>query len=264
MYDEIGLYRQINAIHSKDFNICFYCGCIATKNDLSPPLKYAEFYLKTREEADFYRVPCCQECFEFLKNDNSGLLGQRVDNVKRKLAHKYKKSIRVYEMWSYDELEHLDYQLKRSIQAGLELGKESYKRYKFKGYTFEADGEKHIAYYVENKKFTIFGEQYDSFREALDYGCKAFRIPKAKLRDMYVEYDNSFDLAIKAFQEAVLKKLYERELKEKCKAFAKDNKQNIKFVMHTVELYRKKNENLTIEMALVKLFEERVKKLGRL
>ena len=33
--------------------------------------------------------------------------------------------------------------------------------------------------------------------------------------------------------------------------------------MHTVELYRKKNENITIEMALVKLYEERVKKLSR-
>lgn len=263
MHDETELYRQMSAVHAKDFNTCFYCGCIATKYDLAPPLKFAEFYLKTREDADFYRVPSCQECFDFLKNDKSSLLGQRVDNVKGKLARKYQKAIRIYEMWEHDELEQLDYQLQRSVKAGLELGKESYERYKFKGFEFEADGEKHSAHYVSDKRFTIFGEQYDSFRDALDYGSKAFRIPKAKLRDLYAEHDNDFDTAIRSFQELMAQKLYEKELKQKCKAFADEHKQNIKFVMHTVEIYRKQNDTLTIDAALDKLYQERIKKINQ-
>jgi hypothetical protein len=257
MHDEPGLYRQIRAAHGKNFNVCFYCGCIATENDAIPPLKYAEFYLKTREEADFYRVPACIECFDFARSDKSALLGQRVDAVKRKLAHKYQKAIRMYELWDHDEIEDLDYHLKHSVNAGLVLGKESYERSKFKGFDFEVDGEKLSANYVENKIFTVFGEKFDHFRDALDYGSRAFRIPKAKLREMFAEHDNSFDAAIKIFQVEMARKIYEKELKEKCSEFAVKHKQNIKFVMHTVEIYQGQNEHLTIETALIKLYEER-------
>ncbi|MFT5294233.1 MAG: hypothetical protein ACI9YH_000239 [Colwellia sp.] len=260
MHDETELYRQMSALHGKNFNTCFYCGCVATKYDLTPPLKYAEFYLKTREDADFYRVPACRECFDFLKSDKSGLLGQRVDVAKRKLAHKYKKAIRMYELWDHDEIKDLDYHLKHSINAGLVLGKESYERCRFKGFDFEADGEKHSAHYVESETLTVFGEKFDNFRDALDYGSRAFRIPKAKLREMFAEYDNCFDTAIKTFQEEMARKIYEKELKEKCKVFAQEHKQNIKFVMHTVEIYKTQDEDLTIDTALIKLFEERFKK----
>jgi hypothetical protein len=140
MIDDTGLYRQINAMNGNDFNTCFYCGCIATKTDSVPPLKYAEFYLKAREDSDFYQVPSCQECYDLLGSDKNGLLMQRADCVKNKLARKYQKAIRVYEMWDEDELQELDYSLNRSIKAGLTLGKESYDRVKFKGFAFEADG----------------------------------------------------------------------------------------------------------------------------
>ncbi|MEL0630818.1 hypothetical protein [Psychromonas aquatilis] len=257
MYDEMDLYRQVNATHYTFFNSCLYCGCIATKHDLAPPLKYAEFYLKTREEADFYRIPACVECFEFLRTEKSGLLAQRVDIVKSKLAKKYKKAIRVYEMWDLDEISDLDYHLSNSIRAGLALGKESYERFKFKGFDFEADGERHTGFYIKNEILTIFGEKFDNFRDALDYGSRAFRIPKAKLREMFAEHNNCFDTAIKKFQEEMALKIYKKELKEKCKFFADEHKQNIKFVMHAVEIYRSKNSNLTIDKALIKLFEDR-------
>ncbi|MBJ2137461.1 hypothetical protein JEU11_13450 [Paraglaciecola chathamensis] len=259
MHDETDLYRQMMALHAKDFHTCFYCGCIATKNDRSPPLKYAEFYLRTREEADFYQIPACNECFDFLRSEKSGALAQRVDKVKQKLARKYKKAIRIYEMWDHDEIDELDYHLKKSVNAGLELGKECYERLKFKGFEFEADGEKHSVHYVETKVFTVFGEKFDSFRDALDYGSKAFRIPKAKLREIFAENGNCFDTAIKIFQDEMARKIYERELKDKCKIFADKHKQNIKFVMHTVEIYMSKDEKLTIDTALLRLFEERFK-----
>lgn len=260
MYDETGLYRQMSATHPKDFNTCFYCGCVATEYDLTPPVKYAEFYLKTREDADFYRVPACRECFDFLKNEKSGLLGQRVDSVKRKLSRKYQKAIRMYELWDHEEIKGFDYQLQHSIHAGIVLGRESCKRVKFKGFDFEADGEKHSAHYAENKTFSVFGEKFENFRDALDYACRAYRIPKAKLREMFADHDNCFDTAIKTFQEIMSRKIYEKELKEKCKEFAKEHKQNIKFVMHTVEMFQTLDESMTIEGALKKLYQERVKK----
>jgi hypothetical protein len=258
--DQNEFYRQMYAAHDKDFSICYYCGCVATKYDLCPPLKFAEFYFTSREDADFYQVPACNECFYFLNKNKSGLLAQRFDFIKNKLANKYKKAIRVYEVWDDDEIAELDYQLKSSINAGMELGKESYIRYKFKGFDYEVDGEKHSTQYVNSEPLTIFGAKFDSFKDALEYGCKAFRIPKAKLREMFAEHDNCFDTAIRIFQEEMDRKLYEKELKQKCKDFAIAHKQNIKFVIHTVELYRSRDDSLTIETALKKLYEKRVKK----
>jgi len=261
MIDDVGLYRQINAVHGKDFNTCFYCGCIATKTDSVPPLKYAEFYLKAREDSDFYYVPCCHECFDLSRPDKSGLLGQRADNVKKKLARKYQKAVRVYEMWDEDELEELDYSLNRSITAGLALGKESYDRIKFKGFAFEVDGEKHSLGYYDKVVMTVFGQQFSHFRDALDYGSKSFRIPKATLRDLFIENNNSFDVAIKLFQAEMAKKLFEKDLKDKCKPFSEKHKQSFKFVMHTVEIYMRSDEQLTIDTALDKLWNERIKNL---
>ncbi|EPJ44969.1 MAG: hypothetical protein OFPI_38500 [Osedax symbiont Rs2] len=259
MADETTLYRQISALHSENFHSCFYCGCIAAKYDLAPPLKFADFYLKTREDADFYKVPACRECFDFLKNDKSPLLGQRVDVAKRKLARKYQRAIRIYEVWDHDEIGDLGYQLKHSINAGIVLGKESYQRIKFKGFDFEADGEKHSAHYVDNEVFTVFGEKFDIFRDALDYASKAYRIPKAKLITMFTEHNNCFDTAINLFQQKIARNSYEKELKQKCRAFSLEHKQNLQFVMRTIELFCQQDHSLTIEMALAKLYTDRLK-----
>ena len=259
MQDENTLYRQMSALHSKNFHSCFYCGCIAAKYDLVPPVKYAEFYLKTREDADFYKVPACRECFDFLKNDKSPLLGQRVDVAKRKLARKYQQAIRIYEVWDLDEIDDLSYQLKHSVNAGIVLGKESSQRVNFKGFDFEADGEKHSAHYVKNEVFKVFGEKFDIFRDALDYASKAYRIPKAKLITMFTEQNNCFDTAINLFHQKISRKNYEKELKQKCKDFSLLHKQNIKFVMRTIEFFCQQDQSLTIEMALAKLYRERLK-----
>jgi len=258
MSREDELYRQMRAVKSNDFNTCFYCGCVATNYDLAPPLKYAEFYLKTREDADFFKVPCCRECFNFLKQDKSGLLGQRVDNVKKQLARKYKDAIRIYELWDHNEIAELDYNLSHSVNAGLVLGEESYKRFKFKGFEFEADGVKHDAFYVKLEVLTVFGEKFENFRDALDHASRAFRIPKAKLKALFAEHGNNFDSAIRHYQDEMAEKLYQKELKTKCNEFAKTHKQNVKFVMRTVEIYREQDEYLSIEGALNKLLNERI------
>ncbi|MFS7251304.1 hypothetical protein AB6869_09675 [Rahnella rivi] len=260
MDDELNLYSQVFAIDCKDFNTCFYCGCVATVYDLSPPLKYAEFFFKTREDADFYKVPACGECGEFLKNDKSGLLGQRMDRIKKILSEKYKKALRIYEMWNVDEVDELDYQLKHSVKAGLILGEESYRRCKYKGFDYEVDNNKYKGVFLKSEVITIFGEEFDNFRDALDYGSRAFRIPKAHLKDLFAENGNDFDAAIKFFQDEITRKTHEKELKEKCKVFSDNHKQNIKFVIHTVKIYLDQDQDLTINKALDKLYEIRIKK----
>lgn len=248
------------AIDSKYFNTCFYCGCVATDYDFSPPLQYAEFYFKTREDADFYKVPACGECHGFLKNDKSGLLGQRIDRIKKILSEKYKKAIRVYEMWDNDEVDELDYQLKHSIKAGLVLGEESYRRCKFKGFDYEVESNKYKGIFIQAEQITIFGEAFDNFKDALDYGSRAYRIPKSHLKDLFAEHGNDFDSAIKFFQDEISRKAYEKELKGACKNFSEKYKQNIKFVMHAVNIYLNQDEEITINEALEKLYEIRIKK----
>jgi len=260
MHDETTLYRQMSALHSKDFNTCFYCGCIATKYDLAPPIKFAQFYLTTHEEADFYSVPACRECFDFLKNDKSALLGQRVDIAKRKLVQKYQRAIRIYEVWEQDEIDDLSYQLKHSVNAGMVLGKESSERVKFAGFDFEADGEKHSAHYVKNEVFTVFDEKFDNFRGALDYASKAYRIPKAKLIEMFTVYNNCFDTAINIHHQKIAGRIFDKHLKAQCRDFSLKHQQNIKFVMRTVESFCEQDQSLTVEMALRKLYRERLKK----
>ncbi|NQZ31224.1 MAG: hypothetical protein HRU06_08095 [Oceanospirillaceae bacterium] len=256
MHSETDLYRQMSALDAEHFNTCFYCGCIATEYDLVPGIKHAEFYLRTREEADFYKVPACRECFYFLKDDNSALLGQRVDVAKRCLARKYKKAIRIYEVWNIDEIDELDYQLKHSVNAGMILGKESCQRVAFTGFDYEADGVKHSTHFVKNEVFVIFGEKFDNFRDALEHGHKAYRIPKAKLIELFTEHNHCFDTAINSFHEKLTRKILDKNLKRQCTAFALKHKQNLKFVMRTIELYCTQDQRLTYDMALDKLYLE--------
>ncbi len=260
MSDKAAIYRQLRAVDVKYFHTCFYCGCIAYQDDLVPPLKLADFYLRTREEADYYKVPACKECLGFLKSEKGALLGQRVDVVKRMLARKYQRAIRIYELWDASEVNELSYQLKHSVNAGIVLGKESTERIAFKGFDFEVDGEQHFAKYVSDQEYKVFELTFENFRSALDYASKAYSIPKAKLIEMYTAHNDSFDSAINFHHEAVARKLFEKTLKEKCKDFALKHKQNLKFVMRTVELFCQQDETLTIEMALVKLHRERVPK----
>ncbi|MCL1076582.1 hypothetical protein D5R81_00080 [Parashewanella spongiae] len=245
------LYSRVMAMESRHFNVCFYCGCIATEYDFIPPLKLAEFYIRTGEEADFYEIPACNECFNLLKEDKSGLLGQRVDFVKSKLAKKYEKALRVYHLWHKDELDDFDHNFKKSLNAGIELGTETYERIKFKGFEFEVDGQKRHSNFVQTEKLSVFGETFDNFRDALDYASKSYRVPKAKLKELFAKHNNSFDKAITAFQQEMEQRLFEK----KCREFAKANKQNSNFIIRTVKLYMKNEKDLTVDEALEKIYK---------
>ena len=252
------MYQQMIAVHAKDYNTCFYCGCIASEIDFAPPKKYANYYIQTRSDADFFQVPSCKECCLGLKQEKSGLVGERADIAKRKIAKKYKKAIHVYHMWNEDEAQELDYNLQKCVQAGITLGKESTQRSQFQGYEFEVEGNKHKITNISVTIFTVFDTEFTDFREALEFASLQYRVPKAKLKDLFSEKDNSFELAIEVYHAKIDKSLFDKKLKSLCKDFAKKYKQNSDFVMRTVNYYMKNDDELTVEQALIKLFNERI------
>ena len=251
------MYQSLLASHCRDFNRCFYCGCVATKSDYAPPIKFAEFYITTRENADFFEVPCCYECHEFLIDSRSGLLAERFDIVKRRIAKKYKKPIRIFEVWNDSDSVDLGYNLKNCINAGLALGQEAYERLKYEGFDFSVNGAAHEMFFIKKETFSVFDEKFSSFREALDSASRAYRIPKGKLKELYADHQNNFDNAINSYHEELKAIEHQKKLNNLCNDFAKQHKQNPKFIIKTIEYYMSEDDELSIEMALKKLKVER-------
>jgi hypothetical protein len=89
-------YQPLNAVHSADFNRCIYCGCEAARQDFIPPIKFIHDWQDGHLQADFISVPACNECTDLLKNENNATLEPRITVLKKRLAEKYKKAIRVF------------------------------------------------------------------------------------------------------------------------------------------------------------------------
>ncbi|MDP5030483.1 MAG: hypothetical protein NWQ54_15980 [Paraglaciecola sp.] len=252
-------YNLLVPTYSRDFNTCFYCGCIATEHDYAPPIKYREFYLATKEPSDFVKIPCCAECNNLLQASKGGSLDERRDFAKEKLAKKYDKALTIYEMWSEHELVSLDFSLRHSIEAGLKLGEETTERLKYRGFDYEAAGVHQNVQFNTPKYFDVFGDQFSTFREALDFASKAYRIPKNTLKEYFADNDNNFEKAIHAIHKEVAEKDFKKQMKSQCGAFAKKYKQSVIFVHKQVERYMSEDEEMTINEALERLYEERVR-----
>lgn len=96
-----------------------------------------------RSQFDFaekLKVPCCYECIDFLKTCSAASLEERMQFSKDKIANKYQTALRIYEMWTEKEASTVGVDLQTSINAGLSLGEEAYKRIKFRGFAYEVDG----------------------------------------------------------------------------------------------------------------------------
>ncbi|MCB5227846.1 hypothetical protein JAO78_013595 [Alishewanella sp. 16-MA] len=251
-------YHLLVPTERASFNTCFYCGCIASEHDFAPPLKYRDFFLSTQEPADFVKIPSCRECFEHLKSCKAGALEERRVYAKKKLAKKYEKALNIFEMWTEEELAALDFSLSHSIAAGLKLGLETTERLNFPGFNYEAAGINHQVHYHLSASFDVFGESYSSFREALDYASKAYRIPKFTLKEYYAEHGNSFEKAIHAVHRETAAKEFQKQLTTLCQQFAKQHKQSVIFVHKQVERYLTENDTLSISQALGKLYDERI------
>ncbi|WP_372626916.1 hypothetical protein [Arsukibacterium sp.] len=252
-------YHQLFPLYRDTFNTCFYCGCIAAGHDYAPPLQYLEFYLATREPSEFLKIPACNECHEHLKGCKAGTLDERRNFARKKLAKKYAKALTIYEMWTEEELQGLDFSLRHSIEAGLKLGAETTERLAYPGFAFEAAGQQHQLQYSEVQVFEIFGEQFETFREALQFASKAYRIPKNALKEAFADNDNNFERAIQALHKAAAEQEFNQQLKQQCAAFAKKHKQAVIFVHKQVERYLSENDEMTISEALQHLYNTRVK-----
>ncbi len=164
-------YEPLNAVHSADFNRCIYCGCEATRQDFIPPIKFIHNWQDGNLQADFISVPTCNECFNLLKNENNATLEPRVTVLKKLLAEKYKKAIRVF----------------------------NHSRLQFAGFDYEVNGSITRVAKPQREVFTVFNEEFDSFREALAFASATYQIKKSRLSQLYFDNDESFDRAIEAF-----------------------------------------------------------------
>ncbi|HEX5793668.1 MAG TPA: hypothetical protein VFY01_10355, partial [Rheinheimera sp.] len=152
-----------------------------------------------------------------------------------------------------------DFSLRHSIEAGLKLGAETTERLNFFGFDYEAGGISQQVHDSTPLQFDVFDECFDSFREALDFASKAYRISKNALKEAFADNGNSFEQAINAIHKQVAEKEFNQQLKQQCAAFAKQHKQAVIFVHKQVERYLSEKADMTIAEALQHLYDTRVK-----
>lgn len=251
-------YERLSAVHSVDFNRCFYCGCEASEIDFIPPISFIQEWKSASRNADFITEPSCFECFDLLKKPNSATLDSRVNALKVLLGSKYDKAINIYNLWKKSELEQMDESFPKSLDAGIKLGSESIERLRFRGYDFEVNGSVSRLESAQRHTITVFAEEFSDYKDALEYASSSYRINKAQLSELYFENGKSFDRATSAFHRPVEAKKLENELAMPCREFAQKHSQNSKFVVRTVKNFLEEDPELTISLALEKLYNEHV------
>ena len=251
-------YEPLVAVNSSDFNRCFYCGCEANHADYIPPISFIHDWRDGSREAEFIAVPSCNECFDLLKKHNTGTLGERVDVLKKLLAKKYEKAVRVYTMWSPEELEDMDTAFQISLQAGINLGKETVSRLRFNGFDYEVDGSITRVGKAPNKPYKVFDETFENFKQALEYASHTYQIKKSRLSELYFENGENFDSAIEAFHRSLEARKLLDAIEKPCEVFAEQYNQNRNLVIREVKKYLRADENLTVKEALDKFYSLRV------
>lgn len=251
-------YSSIFALDSNYFNVCIYCGCEATQSDYVPPQKYADVY--GRHYAVSYRmvVPCCVECAVFLGGSHHHTLELRSEFVRKKIAAKYKKSLRIYKSWDDDELGGLSPALRKSVLAGIELGRDAYARITFSGYAFEYEGQRSFSPLGSGERYTVLGTEFDSLRDALLFVSRSYRINIHQVERYFVEEGGLIEEVVKRHLAEMNAASAERELKNKCKAFCEKFSQSQAFVEKTVKVYMKRYPESDVVWCLDKIYEERI------
>lgn len=253
-------YEPLVAVSSVDFNKCFYCGCEASTPDYIPPVSFIHDWRDGSREAEFIAVPACNECVDLLKKHNTGTLGERFDVLKKLLAKKYEKAVRVYTMWSPEELEEMDTAFQISLGAGINLGKETVSRLRFNGFDYEINGSITRVDKAPDKRYQVFDETFENFKLALEYASHTYQIKKGRLSELYFENGENFDNAIKAFHRSLAARKLLDAIEKPCEVFAKQYNQNRNVVIREVKQYLRADENFTVNEALDKVYLLRVKK----
>jgi len=257
---DIGVYSYARPVHYQDTGLCYYCGCESEFEDYAPPKEDLPFYLKSGDSCSFAIIPTCKECIGFLKSCREGVIEDRKKYVNKYIERKYRKALNIYERWNDEDLVDLSEAFIISIKAGIKLGEEAYSRLRFIGFEYEIDGNVFHARRRNITVFSVFGEKFDDFRNALQYAARTYKIRINILKEWLMENNAEFDQAINSYFDAKDKELAEKEKKRLCKEFAKEHKQNSNFVKGALDAYMTVNPSLSMEGCLELIYEERIKK----
>ncbi|QMW13181.1 hypothetical protein H3302_08635 [Pseudoalteromonas sp. MT33b] len=255
-----GYYQQAYASHSKHFNQCFYCGCEATERDYCPPLHMMQSIIDLGEDAEFISIPACYECFALLHNERVLTIDGRFTKVKKKIANKYAKALRVFHMWHENELDDMSDEFVHSIKAGMKLGEEAAQRLDFQGYSYSTEDGR-VTIREKRTEFDVQGIVFYDFKEALNYCINELSVDKSDFYKLVVEdYNGDFNRALSQYRHRHEKVTAATDANTLIKSFAKQHKQNSDFVTRTVTHFINKDPSLTTEGALEKLYTNYIKK----
>ena len=255
-----GYYQQAYASHSKHFNQCFYCGCEATERDYCPPLHMMQSIIDLGEDAEFISIPACYECFALLHNERVLTIDGRFTKVKKKIANKYAKALRVFHMWHENELDDMSDEFVHSIKAGMKLGEEASQRLDFQGYSYATEDAR-VTIREKRTEFDVQGIIFYDFKEALNYCINELSVDKSDFYKLVVEdYNGDFNRALSQYRHRHEKVTAATDANTLIKSFAKQHKQNSDFVTRTVTHFINKDPSLTTEGALEKLYTNYIKK----
>lgn len=257
--NETNVYSPIYPVKYEDRGTCFYCGCESEFEDFAPPKRYFQYYYRSGDDASFASIPCCKECHGFLKTCPAGLIDERKTHINRYIEKKYRLALNVYEKWDEDELEEIGKSLAESIVAGIPLGEETYNRLRYPGFEYEINDTVFHARRQNTKLFTVRGETFDNFRNALQYTSRSYRININVLKEWLMKYDSIFDDALTAYFNHIEEEQVLKHKKKLCKEFAKEHKRNVNFITGALDAYEQANSDLTLEQCLKLLYEERIK-----
>jgi hypothetical protein len=253
-------YQQAYACEHQHFNQCFYCGCEATERDHCPPLHMLQSIIDLGEEADFIAIAACYECYALLHNERLMSIDERFTKVKKKLAAKYAKALRVYNMWHESELGEMSDEFAHSIKAGMKLGKEASERLAFNGFSYATE-EAQVTVREKTKEFDVEGVLFNDFKDALNYCITVLKVEKSDFYKILVEdYQGDFNKALSQYRHRHNKVTAAKDGNSLIKDFSKQHKQNSDFVTRTVKHFINQDPALTTEAALEKLYNNYIKK----
>lgn len=253
-------YQQAYACNQSNFNQCFYCGCEATERDHCPPLHMLQSIIDLSEDADFISIAACYECHALLHNERLLTIDERFIKLKKKLASKYAKPLRVYNMWHENELSDMSDEFAHSIKAGMALGKEAAERMAFAGFSYATEEAK-VTVREKTPEFDVEGTVFNDFKQALNYCIDTLKVQRSEFYKILVDdYQGDFNKALSQYRHRHDKVTAAKDGNCLIKEFSKKHKQNSDFVTRTVKHFINKDPSLSTQAALDKLYINYVKK----
>lgn len=250
-------YEPIYALDPAHYGRCYYCGVEATHKDLVPPPRYVEV-LEAHYGTDYRMlVPCCAECHAWLKAERGRTLEDRLAAVNKKLNKVYRKELAMHKHWMAEQLQEMSGAFRKSISAGMGLGKEAYDRLRFEGFSYEYNGQRHHQTRRERQIYQVLDETFDDVVEALRFAARAYRIRIVDLERHFLEVGDVEKAVGRVFDE-VEKARQDKLIRTRVRSFCELYKQNERFVETTLRLYMELHPEWGIDRLLDKIYEERV------